>query len=596
MKDLEKIKKYFGEKMSNLCRDLFPTLLEVDNLLFSIVDSHFNRGKYLYDDIVNSNLEESFRNYIYSFIGVEKAKPPLIENRTPFELLSDAGYDLYECKTKDEVQYFRKYYADGEQLCTFMDDRLSRSYVFFAVKKNVDDIKRENFSNPQRQDEYGTSVISIQFSRIRPNMLSIKNRYNHKVSNPDATFSNNLENIIEGLTNSFEKYYNLDIRQNEQNFFEIPGYVLASDGKWYKYNYEINGIYYCPDNIIIDNNSNVLRDFKEKEKFIVFDYFILDLVNKKLYIYDKRISNYTGTQMLQDSFIDAFSNINKIEVLRDKVSGNRIINIYVEEGLATITIDKYNRIIGYYNNYVKRIEENFLYFNTTLQNISLPEVKRISNSFLHCNEELESVLFPNVCEIDSYFLNNNKRIKLIELPKVEFVGDNFLECNSELESISFPNLRIIWDNFICCNKKIRSVSLPKVEFVGDNFLEKNKEIEELSLPAIKDISNAFLYDNEKLKIIFIPNAYRISQYFLFYNKELETLYLPYVVKIDCVFLPYNKVLQDLVLNKNVEIDYDSFLQDHPQRLDFIHDIEKNKDYNYREEKNKKRVKTLVRNK
>lgn len=87
---------------------------------------------------------------------------------------------------------------------------------FFAVKKNADEIKRENFTNPQRQDEYGTSVISIQFSKGTINDLSIKNRYNHSVNNPDATFSNNLENIKPGLTNSFEQHYGLNICQQSK--------------------------------------------------------------------------------------------------------------------------------------------------------------------------------------------------------------------------------------------------------------------------------------------------------------------------------------------------------------------------------------------
>lgn len=106
---------------------------------------------------------------------------------------------------------------------------------FFAVKKDVSNIKREDYKEPKREDKYGTSVISIQFTRDMANMLSIKNRYNHTVSNPDVTFSNNLDNIIPGLTASFENTYGLK-QKNNGNSLEIPQYVLASDGKYYKYN------------------------------------------------------------------------------------------------------------------------------------------------------------------------------------------------------------------------------------------------------------------------------------------------------------------------------------------------------------------------
>ena len=157
----------------------------------------------------------------------------------------------------------------GEELCTFNGGRLNSCYVFFAVKKNVNEIKRENFKNPFRQDEYGTSVISIQFSKDDTYTLSIKNRYNHTVNNPDATFSNDLDNIIPGLTKSFENYYGHQINSSKQ-VFELDGYVRANDGKFYKYNYEVDNIYYCPDNIIIDN-FEVKREYaNEKERYRVY--------------------------------------------------------------------------------------------------------------------------------------------------------------------------------------------------------------------------------------------------------------------------------------------------------------------------------------
>jgi len=153
---------------------------------------------------------------------------------------------------------------------------------FFAVKENVDQIKREDFVKPSRQDEYGTSVISIQFTKTSTHTLSIKNRYNHTVNNPDATFSNNLDNIIPGLTDSFARagYVQTYVKP----CFELPNYVLAADGKYYKYNIEINNIYYCPNNVIIDNFE--VHEYN-KDSFIVFDYFILDLKEKKILLYDK---------------------------------------------------------------------------------------------------------------------------------------------------------------------------------------------------------------------------------------------------------------------------------------------------------------------
>ena len=52
--------------------------------------------------------------------------------------MKETGYTLYECKTEDDIQNFKHYYSYGEQLCTFNGDRLKSSYVFFAVKDNVE--------------------------------------------------------------------------------------------------------------------------------------------------------------------------------------------------------------------------------------------------------------------------------------------------------------------------------------------------------------------------------------------------------------------------------------------------------------------------
>lgn len=229
--DLKVIRKKYGEKMYHFCRESFPTLLEEPGKLLKLLSDNFHESHSLFDDIVANGKESEFKNFIYSLVDVENNNE-LGMIKTPEELMSEAGYVLVECYNEEDIQAFRKYYARREELCTFKGGRLDRCRVFFAVKKNVSDIKREDFKNPTRQDEYGTSVISIQFTKDGTNTLSIKNRYNHTVNNPDATFSNNLDNIIPGLTASFEKHKDI-VQKYKSNRFEIKGYVRANDGKYY---------------------------------------------------------------------------------------------------------------------------------------------------------------------------------------------------------------------------------------------------------------------------------------------------------------------------------------------------------------------------
>ena len=206
--DLKIIKKKFGEKMMHECRTLFPTLLEQKGLLPKLLLEHFEPSHDLYNDLEKYNLFNSFERYINSLAATNK-KEMTVTSLTPEELLDKAGYTLYECKTEEDIQQFKKYYAKGEELCTFRGNRLNRCYVFFAVKKDVANIRREDYKEPFREDTYGTSVISIQFTRDTYTYLSIKNRYNHTVPNPDATFNNNLDNIIPGLSYAFQKQYGL---------------------------------------------------------------------------------------------------------------------------------------------------------------------------------------------------------------------------------------------------------------------------------------------------------------------------------------------------------------------------------------------------
>ena len=413
--DLKIIKKKYGEKMMKLCRESFPTLLESEGLLSQLMLEHFDPSHVLYEDIISDELEDEFKDFIYSLIELKKIKK--VVNKNSKELLEEAGYDLYECRTEEEIQSFRKYYQTNEMLCTFEENRLSRCYVFFAVKKSVDDIRREDFKNPQREDLYGTSVISIQFTKNETHTLSIKNRYNHTVNNPDATFRNNLDNIIEGLTESFSRDYGM-IQTNPSNDFEIPNYVRANDGRYYKYNYEINNIYYCTNNVIIDN----FEAMKLEHNRLLLDYFILDLQDKIISLYDDTIS---------DCFPGGLKEIQQIWIIKEKESKKIIIKTNQED--IIIEIDNDNKIIKYQNDNIEEIKNNFLIYNESLIKIDLPNVTIIGDDFLYFNESLREINLPNVIEIGEHFLFFNNTLMEINMPKITEIGDCFLYYNKSLK-------------------------------------------------------------------------------------------------------------------------------------------------------------------
>ena len=475
--DLKIIKKLYGEQMAHFCRDNFSTILETNGLLLNLLLNNFEPSHNLYIDIIDQDLEYEFKNYIYSLVNIENIKT-INKNKTPRELLNEIGYDLFECHSEEDIQKFKKYYAPGEELCTFNGGRLDRCYVFFAVKKDAFEIKREDYQTPKRQDKYGTSVISIQFTKDKSHTLSIKNRYNHIVNNPDATFSNNLDNIIPGLTESFANEYSL-VQEHINNGFEIEGYVRANDGKYYKYNYEIDNIYYCPNNIIIDNFTVKRYD---KEKYIVFDYFILDLVNKKIILYDKKI---------KDSFIETVQDIEKVEVLREEIGKN--IKLTLKNGnYINILLNENNKIIKLENLKVEQIGDYFLKYNNTLLELIMPNLIKVGNEFFFCNKNLRKIILPNLEEIGSDFFYFNNTLKELFLPNLKKVKNNFFYFNNSFKIINLPNLRKVGNRFLFHNNSIQEINLINLEETGDGFLFNNRVLQIINLSQLQKFGYDFL--------------------------------------------------------------------------------------------------------
>ena len=577
IKDLVWIKKHYGEDMAKLCRSYLNTLLEEEKLLPTLLKENFQEFRGIAKDIQLEGREIEFKNYMLSKVNVENTNK-IITNKTPFQLLEEVGYKTFKCETEEEIQSFKKYYDSKEELCTFRVEKLNRCDVFFAIKNNLDEIKRSD--NPTRQDEYGTSVISIQFNKGDINNVSIKNRYNHVVNNPDATFGNNLDNIIEGLTTSFENEYGYNISNSKDIFqFELENYIKGPDNKLYRYIKEIDANYYCVKNAVISGNKVTVYD---KEKYVLAENYLIDLQNKNvkdLSLDDTSFKEvFEGTKNIaienitdennvkkkkiifvneKENNIMILNNRNEIEELKlpqvENIGSNFLLN---NENLKNLELSQVKNIGDYFllnNKKIESIElpqvENigceFFCYNKNFKSIKLPQVKNIGNSFLLNNKELGSIELPQVKNIGDYFLLNNKKIESIELPQVENIGYEFLCYNKNLESIKLPQVKNIGSNFLLNNEKLESVELPQVESIKGSFLDNNKNLENIELPQLKSIENRFLVNNKNLKSIKLPQVKNIGDYFLLNNENLESIELPQVRKIGKEILPNNKNFKNL---------------------------------------------------
>ena len=581
-KDLKILKKYYGEDFAKLCRSLFPTILETEGLLSKIILDHFAPTRSLYKDITKSlGTQDDFKTYIFGLVDVEKGEISEIQPKTAEELMDEAGYILYpECQTEEEVQSFKKYWKPNEELCTFRGGRLEYCRVWFAVKKNVDQIRREDFSNPQRQDEYGTSAISIQFSRSTNSTISIKNRYNHTVNNPDATFSNNLDNIIPGLTEAFVHEYEIDLVASARHNFEIPGYVLADDGKYYRSNVETGGVHYCENNVVVLHGDAMKLD---KSRYIVVDNHIIDkefktidfqhwqgfeLIKDRILKFEDeqkdRVRNITitikkgqhlnedeifayftnpsvgtdenGNQVIEfweslNSFTESIGEIEKIDEAYDEKK-NRVILITPKQGQPVkITVNENGEIIGYKNQNVISIGDRFMIDNRALKRFVAPNLKEIGNHFLEKNSDLEELTFESV----------------------EKVGEDFLYYNKILKSFIAPNLKEVGEDFLYYNKILKSFIAPKLKQIGHYALYSNQNLEELTLESVEKIDMDFLSRNQILRKFVAPKLKEVHRNFLLTNLCLEELTLESLESCGASFVGANKIMKKFIAPKLFDI-------------------------------------------
>lgn len=602
-KDLEVIKKKYGENMAHLCRELFPNLLDEDGKLQTVLQDNFAVSKKLYNDIKSHNYSNAFQSYLLNRANIEIDKQDTIE--TPYDLLKKAGYTLYECTTKAEIDRFKKYYREDEQLCTFNDnERLHRNYVFFAVRNDAADLKREDFINPEREDSYGTSVISIQFSRGKTNVTSIKNRYNTTVMNSDYTFSNDLEKIIPGLTKSFEKQYDLHIGSFE-SIFELSNYEFANDNRFYRYTHRIDNICYCENNIILDHD-NVIRDFYMPERFIFMDNYILDLSKKECVLYKNEEP---------DGFVESLKGFDKVDIIKDKSTGNKTLIIKKENNSdIEIVLNKDSNIIKYKNEnlinagdnflrHCKKLEEfncpnlktagkNLLSKNQNLKEFNQPLLEEIPDGCLEYNEIIDSVNVEKATRIGDNFLNSNRRLKELNVPNAETIGRGVLEWNSKIENINIPKVKKIDSYFAtkAINTKINGSNEKldlDVDEIGDGFLSHHKTFKDIKLRNIKTVGAGFLSENNIIEKVEFPDLKYVGSSFLTENRNLKELDLSETVEIGDDFLVNNKIL-DKINIKNVEVVGNRFLKSNENVKNL--NINNLKEYGYEFIPNNRKVK------
>lgn len=534
-KDLKFLKKHYGEKFMHLCRSLFPTLLETDGLLSSIIFKNFAPTPALYDYVKDA--KSDFSAFINTEAGLKTNIFPET-NLTPEELMDKAGYILFpECKSLEDMMQFYHFYAKGEELCTFADMfRLHDCRVWFAVKKNASSLNRQDFEDPQRQDEYGTSVISIQFADGHLSGLSIKNRYNHIVDKSDATFSNNLENIISGLTSAFINTYGIKFTsQHYKEFMNVlleKGFVCVNDRFYARTCADGKGLgvlrkddcaFYvcCNNNTMVRTRTGEILTFNP-DKYCLVENYLFDIQRKTVInVYEMPkysiIKGYAEDTLSTeekeqyeeecetDVFIESLGNYDKMEIKSLKSGYKRIVFTYKDETDKTILlVNKNNQFVLYYNPFVETLDNLFLENNFALRKCIIPNVIDIDAYFLYHNSDLNYLYAPKLETIQEEGLRENEAMRVLNLPSLETMGSCFMHTNRILKEIYLPKCTFM--DFFCFFRviKLKTLQIDNLEEMGLRCFISENGLKTFDAPKLRTMQECFLR-NTSVEKFNVPN-------------------------------------------------------------------------------------------
>ena len=339
---------------------------------------------------------EPIMNYLVSLKQITIQE--MAVHMDPIKLLDKAGYDAYVADTLEKQNAIQKYYAPGEEICTFRDpERFKRYYIINAVRKDVDKIKRGN--PPQRDDEYGTSVISIQVLKTG-GFISIKNRYNHTVQNCDSTFNSNPDNIIMGLSDAIRHHFGADF--SSQRVDLGPGYTLVGN-QICKYYREINNVYISEDFYVKDGQ---IYEIDKNTQIALGNGLIFDLKHESGM---SRFRNVTGDNVFN---IDYLIKDRPVRILKNDdgskalYAGDEHILSFKDGKICYINPkDLYDFSLPYATlkgdlDFSKVVNSLFLKDSDlsggTSLKLPIDTVVRFNDSEYYTNMDLEGVIFPAV--------------------------------------------------------------------------------------------------------------------------------------------------------------------------------------------------------
>lgn len=528
------IKKQNGERFAQSVRKYDDGIFEIENIL----------------DIVRyaGKKADPILNYLSSLKKIAINNVPGA-SLNPFELLDSVGYDAVYADSLVKQNAIAPYFFSGEQLCSFDDiKRFENFYIMNVVHRDAAKLRRSDFTRPMREDKYGTSVMSIQIAKDG-SRISIKNRYNASVENPDNTYGSNPDNIVPGLGAALRAYFKVDFSVPDSEL--AKGYALM--GKYIvKYSFVADNVYYGSDFYGMDRRVYPL----DRRSQIMMDATPFDLATR-------RPIRPHGHAPAVDSFADVFGEQIKDKKLHTTKTPSGATRIGTDDGTWVDIVD--GQIVGCALPYLRDVPDNFMAYNTAATYLDLSGAMHIGNNFLQQNTALKNIRIANVRTIGDNFLSANKELESLFAPHVLEIGNDFLVRNVALKSIDLSAVRKIGASFLRDNGALVSLSLPSATEIGDYFMRSCMTLSALDLPNVRKTGLAMLYFNTGLEVLKMPNVIEIAGGSFARNLSLRYFMVPHARTIGANTLAYNKdslvavdfsgaeTIEKEVLNSNVSL-------------------------------------------
>ncbi|MBR6412941.1 MAG: leucine-rich repeat domain-containing protein, partial [Alphaproteobacteria bacterium] len=439
----EQIKKQNGERFAKAIRGYDNGIFDIPGIV----------------DIVKyaGHEAEPIMEYLESLKEIKIEETGVYQD--PLTLLDAAGYDAYYVTNLEEQNRIQKYYADGEKLCTFHDPhRFENYHIINAVRKDVDQIRREDFrGREKREDEYGTSVLSIQILKSG-GFISIKNRYNHTVDNPDNTFFSNPDLIIPGLSNSLRHHFNTDF-SSSKSALPDSNYTLIN-GQIVRFNYELDNTYFGPNFYAKDGQIHHLKDHE-----IMLGSHIFDMRTKTL--------SYPGALY---TFIKTEEDTEFEKAFLKEIEGHKVI----------LKKDKDGQHL-----FIRREGEK-----DPSKDIEILTVK---------DGVITALNLPTTTKIGNHFLElTGASIKTFTTPRLEYMGSGCFYFPNSLTTLQLPNLKHLGDKCFGYLYSLKSLDLPALTEIGNRCFVSIGSLETLNLPSLTDMGDCCLRRSNNLKSLYLP--------------------------------------------------------------------------------------------